>query len=132
MTVSLSDFRAYHLERGNSAPTSADDTDAEAALVRGEDYVRDTYINKFMPRYADPLPDDVDAAIYEAAALELATPSFFTATYTEAGEKALVGVGSIRWEFVGRKGGSRAPISTKIEAMLRPYMGGATTFLARA
>lgn len=128
----LAGFRAYHIERGNSAPTNAPDVDAEASLVRGADYVRDTYVAGFLPRYADPLPDAVDEAIYEAAALELTAPGFFSKTYTEADAKVLVGVGDIRWEFVGRKGGSRAPTSTKIEAKLRPYMGGGTTWLLRA
>ena len=132
MPADLSGFRAYHVERGNSAPTNALDADAEAALVRGADYVRDTYVARFLPLYADPLPDAVDDATYEAAALELATPGFFSKTYTEADAKVLVGVDTIRWEFIGRKGGSRAPTSTKIEAMLRRYMAGSTTWLLRA
>lgn len=128
----LAGFRVYALARGNNSPTEATDSAAEAALVRGGDYIADEYVANFLPAYADPLPEAVDDAIYEAAIIELASPGALSKTYTEGADKALVAVEGIKWEFTGRKGGSQVPKSTKIEAKLRPYMGGATKTLLRA
>lgn len=128
----LAGFRAYALARGNNAPTVATDSAAEAALVRGGDYIADEYVANFLPAYVDPLPEAVDDAIYEAAIIELASPGALSKTYTEGADKALVAVEGIKWEFTGRKGGSQVPKSTKIEAKLRPYMGGDTKTLLRA
>lgn len=130
--ATLADFRAYATERGNSAPADAVDVDAEAALVRAGDYIRDTYTQHFLAEHSAPLPDAVESATYEAAIYELVEAGFFSKTYTEAAQKELVGVGNIKWEFIGRKGGAQAPTSTKIDAMLRPFMAGATKALLRA
>jgi hypothetical protein len=132
MAATLAGFRAYALERGNSAPTSATDADAEAALVRATDYIADHYQARFLAEHIETVPDAVDAATYEAAAIELATPDFFSQTYTEASDKTLTQVEGISWEFTGRKGGSRVPVSTKIENKMRPYMAGSTKTVLRA
>lgn len=132
MTATLAGFRAYALERGDSAPTSASDADADAALVRAADYIRDEYEQRFLAAYVTTPPAAVDTATYEAAILELATPNLFSRTYTEAGEKVLTQVEGISWEYTGRKGGSQVPVSTKIEAMLRPYVAGSTKTILRA
>ena len=131
MTATLAEFRTYHTDRGNDAPTEATDADANAALVRAYDHVRDEYVSRFLPAYSEALPDAVDDATYEAAAIELATPSFFSATYTEASAKVLTQVDGISWEFTGRKGGNQAPTSTKISSMLRPFMAGTSKTLLR-
>jgi len=132
MTATLAGFRAYALERGDSAPTSAADADAEAALVRATDYIADHYQLRFLAEHIETVPAAVDPATYEAALLELATPGFFSQTYTEASDKTLTQVEGIAWEFTGRKGGSRVPVSTKIENKMRPYMAGATKAVLRS
>lgn len=128
----LAGFRAYHDARGNSAPTDADDTIAEAALTRGGDYITDEYVGRFQDRYKDPLPDAVDEAIYEAALLELSAANdgavflvnggFWGKTYTPSDTKVLTAVSTIKWEFTGKKGGAQYPVSTKIEGRLRRYI----------
>jgi len=128
----LAAFRAYATARGDNAPTAAPDVDAEAALVRGGDYIDAEYVANFLPAYVDPLPDNVEAAIYEAARLELATAGVFSKTYSDAGDKVLTGVGDLRWEFTGRKGGSQVLKSTRIEGLMRRYVGGATKALLRS
>jgi len=66
----------------------------------------------------------VEPATYEAANLELATPGFFTKTYTPDQRKVLTAVDDIKWTVVG--GGSSTygaqPVSTLIEAMFEPYI----------
>lgn len=130
--IDVDGFRAYALARGNNAPTEATDEAAQASLVRGGDYVRDQYVANFLPAFIVPLPDAVETATYEAAIIELASPGALSKTYTEGADKALVAVEGIKWEFTGRKGGSQVPKSTKIDAMMRPYMGGATKTLLRS
>jgi len=132
MTATLAGFRAYHGERGSDVPTSASDTAATTALVRAGDYVRNEYAQRFLPQYVDDIADLTENAVYEAALFELATPDFFSATYTEADAKVLVGVGDISWQFTGRNGGNRVPTSTKIEAMMRPYVAGNAKSLLRS
>jgi hypothetical protein len=56
----------------------------------------------------------------------------FSKTYSDAGDKVLTGVGDIRWEFTGRKGGSQVPKSTRIDGMMRPFIGGNTKTLLRS
>lgn len=101
---------------------------SEQALVRAQDYVMFHYVAKFLPGFDETSPN-VDEAIYEAAALELATPGFWTSTFTPAQQKVLTGVGNIRWAVTGSTDSAdawanAAPTSTKIAAMLAPYMPG--------
>lgn len=122
MYGSLTDWRAYAAARGNQAPTSADDAVAEAALVRASDHIRFRYVANLLPGYDETLAV-IEPATYEAALLELATPGFFTKTYTPGQQKVLTQAGDIKWTVVGKAGANAAtPTSTLIEAMFAPYL----------
>ena len=122
----IAEWRAYAADRGNNAPTEADDPEAQAALQRASDYIRFTYVAHFIAGCT--LTDEVIAeAAYIAASLELTTPGFFTRTYTPSEQKVLTGVGSIRWTPTGMDGAltemdGATPVSTAIDAMLRQCM----------
>lgn len=121
----LAGFRAYHTERGEAAPTSASDADATAALVRGSDHVRLFYVMR-MATAPDPVPDAFAEAAYEAGLLELNDAGFFSTTFTPHERKTLTQVDSIRWTPIsgGTRGDEGAmPVSLKVEAILRPYIG---------
>jgi len=115
----IADWRAYALARGNSAPTSASDNDATAAMQRASDYIR--------TRYALPLrlsgdADNVIEATHIAAGYELTTPGFWSKTFTPAQQKTLTGVGDIRWTVSGNatmdKGyNAQLPVSPAIDAL---------------
>lgn len=131
MYGSITEWRAYALARGDSAPTAASDADATAALTRASDYIRLRYVANLLPAYsADTLQPSgynyllVSEASYIAAGLELATPGFFSKTYTPAEQKVLTGVSNIRWTVTGdaSKTYSASPVSTLIEAMFEPYV----------
>ena len=120
MASTVADWIVYAAARGT---TVADDTDSATALVRAQDYVTHHYVNRFSDSIS--VDDDLlDAAVYEAAALELATPKFFSRTYTPDQQKVLVAVDGIRWQVRGDVSGTDAatPVSTKIEDILRPYL----------
>jgi hypothetical protein len=126
----LAGFRAYATARGNAAPGAAADALATAALVRGSDHVRLRYVANLLPAYAadfTPTGHDLplaDEAAYIAAALELATPGFFSKAFTEADQKVLTGVGQIKWTVTGSASGvySAMPTSTSIHALFEPYV----------
>ncbi len=115
----VADWITYAAARGT---VIADDTDSAAALVRATDYITFNYISRFASGY-DATSENVDEAIYEAANLEQATPNLFLQTFTPDQQKVLTKVGDLSWTVTGRAGGADAatPVSTKIEAMLRPY-----------
>lgn len=123
MYGSLVAWRAYATARGNPAPAAANDTVAGAALTRASDYIQYRYVANLLPGYDDSLAV-VEPATYEAANLELATPGFFTKTYTPAEQKVLTGVGPIKWTVTGdaSKTASAWPTSTLIDAMFWPYL----------
>lgn len=123
MYGSLTDWRAYALARGNTAPTDATDDVAEAALVRASDHIQYRYVANLLPGYDDTL-SVVEPATYEAANLELATPGFFSKTYTPDQQKVLTGVGNIKWTVIGDGSSTygAAPTSTLINAMFEPYV----------
>lgn len=138
MYGSLAGFRAYALARGDSAPTDAADGAATAALVRGSDMVRLRYVSGLcgydiasVPAGSD-LPI-VEEAAYIAASLELATPGFFSRTYTGAESKVLTEVKGIKWTVVGKTDGANAymPSSSLIEALFGLYLchGGGPAIL---
>lgn len=120
MTATVEGLIAYADARGtviyNTAVT-------EQALTRASDYINYSYVQLFTSSFSADSPN-VDPAIYEAAMLEVTTPGFFSKTYTEADRKVLVEVEGIKWEHIGSSDGvnSFEPKSSRIEAMLRPYM----------
>lgn len=124
MIGTVAGWISYAADRG---VTVADDADSLAALVRASDYITHHYVRRFLSGY-DATSDYVEEAAYEAASLELATPGFFTKTFTEGHQKVLTGVEGIRWTPIKsdattiRTGLLYAPSSTLIEAMLAPYM----------
>lgn len=113
---------AYHTARGNAAWTGSATVKGQA-LTRAQDYIRTSYVARFAMGF-DATATDVDAACYEAALMELVTPGVFAKTYTEADTKVLVGLGDLTWQPTGKMKDARsfAPRSTKIEALLWPYM----------
>jgi hypothetical protein len=122
-------WRAYALERGDSAPTEASDADATAALVRASDYIQWTYVERF--RGGCVTSDEaIEQATYEAANLELATPGFWSTTFSNDQAKVLTGVDTIKWTPIaidsktdtGRAADAVRPVSTKIDAMLSKCM----------
>lgn len=124
MYGTLADWRSYATERGDSAPTSADDTLATAALVRASDYIKYQYVSRLLLGYDEALAV-IEPATYEAANLELETPNFWTKTYTPSQQTFLSKVGSISFSHVGNasKGYATAvPRSTLIEGMFEPYV----------
>jgi hypothetical protein len=123
MYGSIGDWRTYAAARGNNAPTAANNPDATAALTRASDYIKYRYVANLLPGYDDTLPI-VSEAAYVAANLELATPGFFSKTFTSAEQKVLTEVKGIKWTVVGNASGvhAAAPTSTLIEAMFDPYI----------
>lgn len=119
----LDGFRAYHATRGNNEPTSAEDTDATAALVRASDYIEIHYASRLASGYDNTLPQLVTAA-YVAGAYELKKPGFFSKTYSEADRKVLTKMEGMQWTHTGDTSGIDAmvPRSTMIEALLAPFL----------
>lgn len=122
MYGSLAEWRAYAAARGNDAPTDATDEVAGAALLRASDHIKYRYVANLLPAYDDTL-EVVEPATYEAANLELATPGFFTKTYTPSQQKVLTQADDIKWTLVGgaSKTYGATPTSTLIDAMFEPY-----------
>lgn len=122
MYGSLAEWRTYATARGNNAPTAAEDADATAALTRASDYILYNYVQHFLRGYDATLPE-VEYATYEAANLELATPGFFSSTFTPSQQKVLTEVKGIKWTPVGAASGVDAarPMSTIVDSMLEPY-----------
>ena len=121
MTTSVASLIAYAIARG---VTVVDNLATTQGLVRATDHITFGFVNRFSKGYSVDSPN-VDEAIYEAAILEIATPNFFTTTFTPGDQKMLTEALGVKWTPVGGgKGGALAatPSSTKIEAMLRPYM----------
>jgi len=120
----VTDWQAYALARGNSMPTDANQTDADAALERASDYVRLRYVIRYGLSDTD---EKVIEATYIAASLELATPGFWSATFTPSQIKVLTKVDALSWTPVTQSGyeGANAmqPVSPLIEALLAPNEG---------
>lgn len=130
MYGTIAGWRSYATARGDNAPTAASDAPATAALVRGSDMIRLRYVANLLPGYGidfTPTGFDmplVEEAAYIAASLELATPGFFSKTYTAAEQKVLTEVKGIKWTVTGDSSRTYAsmPVSTLIEAMFEPYI----------
>lgn len=121
--MSVADWIAYADARGDTRPADAEADLASQALVRATDYITQTYVNYFEAPH-DINSNGVDEAIYIAAGLELATPNFFSSTYTPSDQKMLTQLDVIKWTPVNTVSGASAarPVSTQIEALLDRYM----------
>jgi len=119
MTATVAGWIAYAADAGDVV---ADNADSAAALVRAGRYIHRTFLAS--REYAD-IPDDIaEQATYEAASLELATPGFWTKTFTPDQQKVLTEVKGIKWTSreSGLTGASAAtPVSTAVDALMRPY-----------
>lgn len=128
MYGTLAAFRAYAAQRGNAAPTAAPDAEATAALVRASDYIRTRYVIRFIAGFDSTLAE-VEEATYIAAQRELATPGFWSKTYTPGEAKTLVQVDTIQWQPNDRVGRGVygadlvVPVDGMIEALLARYTG---------
>ena len=130
MYGTIAGWCAYALARGDNAPTAASDGDATAALVRGSDMIRLRYVPLLLSGYGvDFVPPGsdlplVEEASYIAAGYELATPGFFSKTYTESEQKVLTEVKGIKWTVTGKTDGvhSAMPSSSLIDALFWPYI----------
>ena len=130
MYGSIAGWRAYATARGDSAPDGASDPTATAALVRGSDMIRLRYVANLLPGYGvDFVPPGSDLPLVEqgayiAASLELASPGFFSKTYTASEQKVLTEVKGIKWSLTGDASStySAMPLSTLIEALFEPYI----------
>lgn len=130
MIGTVEDWKAYALARGLviETATEPDMLQASAALTRASDHITFAYVAKFLPGY-DATSPNVEQATYEAAALELETPGIFSAVFTPSQQKVLTEVKGIRWTVTGGTDSSDAwanatATSTKVAAMLAPYMPG--------
>jgi hypothetical protein len=126
MYGTLADFRSYATARGDNAPTAATDDAATAALVRASDYIRTRYVLRM--GLDEPESDaNVIEATYIAARREIATPGFWSTTYTPTAVKTLVQVDSIRWQAADRAQAGLygrdlvVPMDPAIDALLRPW-----------
>ena len=126
MYGTLIDFRAYATARGDAAPTAATDAVATAALVRASDYIRTRYVLRLGITSPDTDANVIEAT-YIAARREVATPGFWSATYTPSQVKTLVQVDSIRWQ-AGDKAQAglygrdvMVPMDPAIDALLCPW-----------
>lgn len=123
----LTGWKAYAAARG--VALTGNDTVLGQALLRAQDYIRISYVNRFAPGY-DATATDVDSACYEAAVKEMATPGFWTKVFTESDRKVLNRLGDLSWQVTGTVTGtglakdyrSMAPRSTKIETLLWLYL----------
>ncbi len=119
MYGTIADWRTYASARGNAAPTDATDEVASQALTRASDYIRTNYVIRFADEY-DGTEAEVVESTYIAASIELATPGFFSATYTPSQAKVLTEVKGIKWTVIEGMGGGMVPVSAAIDALLIP------------
>lgn len=120
MAATVAGLIAYADARGT---VIADAPATSQALMRAVDYIQFTYLEFGNCTVDSP---NVEAATYEAAMIEVATPFFWSKTFTPADQKVLTGLDSLKWTVTGDAGkaGAATPRSTKIDAMLRACGGG--------
>lgn len=114
MTANVSDWIAYDALNG---VVVADDELSAQALHRAKRYIRIHYLEKLG---IDESNDKAVEAAYIAAGYELATPNFWSTTYTPSEQKVLTKVGDIQWTVTGGASGPDAalPMSPAIDALL--------------
>lgn len=126
MPATKAAWLSYATARGDNAPAAASAALADAALVRATDHIQYAYVARMLT----PAPDTlIEAATYEIATLELATPGLFSKVFTPGDRKVLTEVKGIKWTPVNSTDSADAfanatPTSTKVAAMLAPYMPG--------
>lgn len=126
MFGTLADFRTYATARGDGAPANASDPVATAALVRASDYIRTRYVVRMGLDAPESDPNVIEAT-YIAARREIATPGFWTTTFSPTQAKTLTEVKGIRWTPIGAREFGLAgrdlvtPMDPAIDALLRPY-----------
>lgn len=138
---------SYHLARGNTAWTGANDA-KETALLRASEYLDARYDSLFSgwpvdrraqirkwPRssaydvYGDAIPDDeipdeVERATYELALIEIVTPGKLTPTVIHADRKKAVAVsGAVSVTYADATGvEAYRPIITAVDGILAPLL----------
>lgn len=126
MPATVTAWRDYATARGETGPANASDALANAALLRASDHIQYAYVARML----SPAPEQlIEAATYEIASLELATPGLFSKVFTPGDRKVLTEVKGIKWTPVDSTDSADAfanatPTSTKVAAMLAPYMPG--------
>lgn len=123
-----SGLRAYADARGVITPALGIDSLVDQALVRANDYIQSHYIARFYDASLASGPN-VEAATYEAALYELDKPGFWTKVYTPGERKVLTEMEGIRWTLLPSSGDNPAPVSTRIDALLSPYLRGGIAVL---
>lgn len=121
MIGTLDGFRAWAADRGDQAPTAAPDADATAALVRASDHMEFHYMPRFRAGLGADAPN-VEPATYELARLELATPGLFSRVFTPGERKVLTEADGIKWTVLDDGSEASAPVSSRVEAMMAPYL----------
>jgi hypothetical protein len=142
---------AYHLARGNTTWTGADEA-KNTALLRGSEYIDQAYRSDF-PGYKtelrsqlrewprawavdidgnalDPevVPNEVLNATYEAALRELVSPNSLQPDYNPAGQQKSVKVDVIAIEYSAPHGAqSVLPVISVISGILAPVLTGSTS-----
>lgn len=113
----LEGWIAYAAQRGL---TVASEEASSQALVRAQDHIRFVYIENFASE--DDAPEAVlEAATYEAAAIELATPRIFSGRYNPSQQKVLTQADTMKWTPIGNSTDAM-PRSTLVEKMLGGYV----------
>lgn len=100
--------------------TVANEAASEQALMRASDYIRTKYVLRLAPAYDETSPEVIEAA-YIAASYELATPNFWSKTFTPQQAKVLTRADTISWTPVSNElnvgADSVLPVSPAIEAL---------------
>lgn len=119
MPATVADWITYAAARGTTVAAGAA---ADQALVRASDYIRTRYLLKTGMSAEDAAAIE---ATYIAAGFELATPGFWSGTFTAADQKILTGLGELKWTPIASNGMSGAsaveallPTSPAIDALL--------------
>lgn len=121
----IAGWRAYALDRGNSAPTDAADTLVSPSLQRASDYIRTRYVIRLGLSATD---ETVVEATYIAAAYDLDNPGFWATAFTPSEATVLTKVEGISFTPID-VGSSDAgldqmlPVSPAIDAL---FMGAAS------
>lgn len=125
MIGTVEEWRDYAERRGLEAVATASDEAAGASLARASDYIQAHYISR-VSVVPFPYPQEWVEATYIAALAELERPqALATQPKAPTAGRALVGVGSIRWQVTGDTGSAQGgdhPRISQIDAIFEPWM----------